>query len=118
MIQKQTYEYADGSANRYLLSQTALSYIPITPAESSTGLYIGGESKTVLVTPDQFIELKSIFDNALDNTSIHIPDRMKTSGLITKIEAGNKKQCILRPNCTEMKEIEEKLKDTLNKEPY
>lgn len=107
------YEYADGSANRYLLTETELQYVPVTPAESSTGTYSGGEPKTVLITPVQFNELKSLLDNALENSSIHITDRMKTSGMISKIGSGDKKQCILRPNCTEMKTIEATLKSIL-----
>lgn len=113
MRQPITYEYADGSANLYLLTETSLEYLPVKPEESSTGMYSGGEPKTITITPDQFNELKSLLENALANTSIHISDRMKTSGLISMMGANNKKQCIIKPGCPEMKAIEEALKRTL-----
>lgn len=108
------YEYADGSANLYLLTETSLEYLPVKPEESSTGRYSGGDPKTVAVTPAEFNELKDLFDKALENTSIHIPDRMKTSGMISMI-GSTKKQCIIKPGCAEMIAIEEALKRTLYK---
>jgi hypothetical protein len=108
------YEYADGSANLYLLTETSLEYLPVKPEESSTGMYSGGDPKTVVVTPAEFNELKDLFDKALENTSIHIPDRMKTSGMISAI-GSTKKQCIIKPYCEEMKAIEGTLKKVLSK---
>src|SRR6187455_400465 len=74
------YEYADGSANLYRLTEKELEYLPVQPEESSTGFYSGGEPKTVPVTVEQYNTLKDLFDQALENSSIHIADRMKTSG--------------------------------------
>ena len=108
------YEYADGSANLYLLTEQELRYVPITPEQSSTGRYSGGEPKTVPITPDQFNALKTLLDNALSNTSIHISDKIKTSGMISLIGSTDKKQCIIKPGCAEMIAIEEALKRTLN----
>ncbi len=113
MKQSITYEYADGSANLYLLTEKELRYVPVTPEQSSTGMYSGGDPKTVTISSDQFNELKGLLENALTNTSIHIPDRMKTSGMITKT-GSDKKQCIIKPHCAEMVAIEEALKRTLN----
>ena len=109
-----TYEYADGSANLYVLNETELRYLPVTAEESSTGMYSGGEPKTVAITSAEFDDLRKLFDEALERTSIHIPDRMKTSGMISVIGA-TKKQCILMPNCAEMKTIEATLKGLLAK---
>jgi hypothetical protein len=106
------YEYADGSANLYLLTEKELEYLPVRPEESSTGFYSGGEPKTVSVTVEQYNKLKDLFDQALENTSIHIADRMKTSGMISKM-GSSKKQCIIKPYCEEMKVIESTLKKTL-----
>ena len=114
MRQSINYEYADGSANLYLLTETSLEYLPVKPEDSSTGMYSGGDPKTVTVTPLEYNELKDLFDEALEKTSIHIQDRMKTSGMISMM-GSTKKQCILKPHCKEMIEIEEALKWTLNK---
>jgi len=105
------YEYADGSANRYLLTEKELQYLPVKPEESSTGFYSGGEPKTVTVTALQYNELRNLFEQALTNTSIHIPDRIKTSGMVSS----PKKQCIIAPNCEEKKIIEATLKAVLDK---
>jgi hypothetical protein len=114
MTQKVTYEYADGSANLYLMTKQELRYVPVTPEQSSTGMYSGGEPKTVPISTDQFNALKGLLDNALDNTSIHISDRIKTSGMISRI-GSTIEQCMIIPYCKEMMEIEETLKRTLNK---
>jgi len=108
------YEYADGNANLYLLSETELRFVPVKPEESSTGLYSGGEPRNVTVTKAQFQELKVLFDNALDNSASHIKDRMKTSGLISMIGSSSKEQCIIKPGCAEMIEIEKTLKRMLH----
>jgi len=108
------YEYADGSANLYLLSETELRYLPVTAGQSSTGSYSGGEPQTLSVTSAQFNELKELFDQALENTSIHLPERIKTSGMIS-VMGSSKKQCIIPPNCAEMKAIEMKLKELMAK---
>ncbi len=114
MKQTITYEYADGSANLYLLTETTLEYLPVKPEESSTGMYSGGDPKTVTVTPAEYNELKDLLDEALEKTSIHIPDRIKTSGMISRM-GSTKKQCIIKPYCEEMKAIEGTLKKVLSK---
>lgn len=113
MNEPNTYEYADGSANLYLLTQTQLRYVPVKPENSSTGFYSGGDPKTVSITQSQYDELKKLFDGALSNTDIHITDRMKTSGMISRL-GSNEKQCIIKPRCAEMQQIEGLLKSILN----
>jgi len=109
-----SYEYADGSANLYLLSSTELRYMPVTPEESSSGMYSGGKPKTVSLSPDQYKNLKVMLENALGNKSIHIADRIKMSGMISRM-GGEKSQCIIQPNCAEMIAIEKALEKMLNK---
>lgn len=114
MCQSNTYEYADGSANLYLLTQTQLRYVPVKPENSSTGFYSGGDPKTVSITLSQYNELKMLFDAALSNKDIHIKERIKTSGMISKL-GSDEKQCIIKPACNEMKILEQFLNITLNK---
>jgi hypothetical protein len=113
MNQPDRYEYADGSANLYLLTPTHLRYLPVTPENSSTGMYSGGAPKTVSITESQFNQLKKLFDGALDNPAIHITDRIKTSGMISRM-GSDTKQCIIKPHCAEMLQIETLLKSILN----
>ena len=111
MDQKTSYEYADGNANLYLLTETQLRYVAVLPKESSSGTYSGGVNKTVTISATQFNELKKLFDHAIENPSIHIPNRIMMSGMISRI--GSSKQCIIKPNCDEMIELEKGLKKVL-----
>lgn len=115
MNQPNTYEYADGSANLYLLTQTSLRYVSVTPQESSSGTYSGGNPVTVTITQAQYNELKTIFDKTIDNKDIHIEKRQMLSGMITLMGDVDNDQCILKPGCAEMTTIEQKLKAILNK---
>jgi hypothetical protein len=103
--------YADGSANRYEISSTELKYIPVKPEESSTGMYSGGEPAQIALSNEQYSQLKNLFESALAQTDQHIPDRIKTSGLVTVGEY----QAILKPGSALKAEIESKLKNLLGR---
>lgn len=103
--------YADGSANRYEISSTELKYIPVKPEESSTGMYSGGEPAQIALSNEQYSQLKNLFESALAQTDQHIPDRIKTSGLV----AVGEYQAILKPGSALKAEIESKLKNLLGR---
>jgi hypothetical protein len=107
------YEYSDGSANRYVITQTTVEYIPVKPEESSTGMYSGGEPKSITITADQFNSLAKTFDLAFKNTNAHMSDRPKMSGLITSISRNATNKAILKPNSEEKQAIEEALRKVL-----
>lgn len=109
-----TYQYADGSANVYIIKPDSLEYIPIKPEESSTGFYSGGDPKKVSVTPDEYRSLSAMLEAAKKKHEIHIPDRIKTSGMITTFSGSEKTHFILKPGCTEITAIETELKSLLN----
>jgi hypothetical protein len=108
------YEYSDGTANRYIITQTTLEYIPVKPEESSTGMYSGGEPKLVSISNDQFKTVANLFVRAFKNTSAHMTERPKMSGLIVSITGNESYQVILKPDCEEKKLIEEALKTMLD----
>lgn len=75
---------ADGSANVYACEHTdatpaRCSYRPITPEESSTGHYSGGDPWEVALTPAQIDALWREVAAAHDNTASHTEDRAKTT---------------------------------------
>jgi hypothetical protein len=107
------YVYADGSANRYIITSDTLQYDPITPAESSTGTYSGGDPKAVAISPEQFESITQLFDKAFANKAVHIEDRMKTSGAISMVKGDNRNQVILAAGCAEKEAIETLLKQIL-----
>ena len=109
------YIYADGSANRYIITSSTLEYDPVTPAESSTGTYSGGDPKTVPISAEEFASISQLFDKAVANKAVHIQDRMKMSGSISIVKGNNHTQVILAPACAEKEAIESLLKQILAK---
>jgi hypothetical protein len=108
------YEYSDGSANQYVITETTVEYVPVKPEESSTGMYSGGEPKLVSITKEQFESMTKLFETAFENTSAHMTERPKMSGLITSMTGKELRQAILKPNSEEKKVIEETLRDMLD----
>jgi hypothetical protein len=109
------YIYADGSANRYIIKPTTLEYDPVKPEESSTGMYSGGDPKSISISPEQFDSICNLLDKAIRNKAAHIQDRMKTSGQITVVKGDTSTQVILSPTSEEKKAIEDLLKGMLSK---
>lgn len=108
------YEYADGSANIYLLTETELRYLPVETKESSSDSYQDGEQIIITVSPAQFSELKNLFDQAMENSSIHLDKRVIMSGMISVMGSDNK-QCIIKPNSEEMIAIEDALRKIITR---
>ena len=81
------YTFSDGNNNNYTLTQTAsggtLNYDPVTPAESSSGVYSGGEPALKEITQEQYTTITEAIENAVTNTSDHMENRVKKSGQIT-----------------------------------
>jgi hypothetical protein len=113
MAQTTTYEYADGSGNRYLISESSLEYVPVKKEESSTGMYSGGEPRLVPISSATFGTLRQLLENAWSKKEVHIADRIKTSGAITRIADNKHGTIILRPGCAEITAIENALKNSL-----
>ena len=77
-----TVNLADGSANGWHFEQKAdgpvtWAYDPITPAESSTGLYSGGEPGEGVLTPAQVTQLWAAIAAVEGDTAHHIDARAK-----------------------------------------
>lgn len=104
------YSYSDGSGNVYIITHTSFEYIPVKPAQSSSGIYDGGDYIKTELSEHQFAQLKKLLQTAVLNTSAHTTERIKTSGMIIIDNNGNKKIIILKPNCKEQIEIEAYLK--------
>lgn len=115
--QKELYEYADGSGNKYIINKDLkiiIEYIPIKPQLSSSGFYDGGDYKKKEITKHDFNKISSIFKEALRNKENHIESRIKTSGLLSIQEYDKKKVCILKPDSKDLREIEKLLQNIMN----
>ncbi len=108
-----SYQYADGSANVYIIKPDSLEYLPVKPEESSTGFYSGGDPRKVALTTEEFGNVQYMLEAAKKKHEIHIPDRIKTSGMITTFSGSEKTHFILEPGCKEITTIESELKKLL-----
>jgi DNA-binding CsgD family transcriptional regulator len=109
------YTYADGSANRYVITASSLQYIPVKPEESSTGMYSGGDPAEINLTKAEFESLKLLLEKAIAATNNHIADRIKTSGEVTRTTRTDTKIIILKPGAPEQIALESALKQMLKK---
>jgi len=77
------YQYTDQNNNIYTISETGIKYNPISPNESSSGVYSGGKKDSVVISKEQFIEISSLVNSLIQNTENQISRReMMTSVLI------------------------------------
>lgn len=111
-----TYTYGDGSGNLYTITPALLIYDPVKPEESSTGMYNGGDPAEVPLSADTYEALRTLLDQAINNPEVHIEDRIKTSGMITRTTKGEVKKVILRPKSAELEAIEQVLRSMRNPE--
>lgn len=108
------YEYSDGNSNLYVLTPSQLQYIPVKPENSSSGVYSGGDPKSVTITPEQYTELQALLEKAFSQPSIHMENRVMMSAQIRRINSKEKKQCIIKPRSPEIATIEQALKKVLH----
>ncbi|NJM24758.1 MAG: hypothetical protein HC859_03810 [Bacteroidia bacterium] len=109
-----TYQYADGNGNRYVVTPGTLEYIPITPRESSSGTYSGGEAMTTVLPEENYAAICTVFDKVLADKSQHISERLMMSGKLTKNSATGSWTIILRPGSPAQREVEEILARALS----
>ena len=110
MNKSTVYEYADGNGNTYKIQESSVEYVPVKKEESSSGMYSGGDAKRVTITAEQYKKISALLDSALDNTSIHINERVMMSGVVRVISSENKRSCIIRPGSDDLLRIEQSLK--------
>lgn len=90
MSEKFELIYSDGSGNSFHLKEGVLTYDPVTPAESSSGTYSGGETWTSIVAPEKFSTLSLKLNEAIGKKSIHLKTRTMGSGLLILTSAAGK----------------------------
>jgi hypothetical protein len=112
MNQSPIFEYADGNANRYILTNNALEYIPVKPEESSSGVYSGGTPTMIKITPEQHQQIHATILLLIGNTQLHLPNRVKMSGLL--FNRTENFSVIIKPG-PELSTLDSLLRSTLTK---
>jgi hypothetical protein len=109
------YVYADGNNNSYIIKKTKLEYKPVTPMESSSGVYSGGTPKTIDLTQAEYNKIIAVFNKAIEDKSMHIDQRIMMSGLIVVETKGQSKSYILGARSTSKADVEALLKELMEK---
>lgn len=109
------YNYADGSNNVFMITSDSLEYKPMTPIRSSSGTYSGGEAKKVSITKDEFEKIESLFNQAIENKSMHIEKRVMMSGMLTVKNGEDSQTFIFGARSKSKADIEKALRNIINK---
>lgn len=80
-----TYRYHDGSDNSWKIGPKHITYLPITPAMSSTGTYSGGDPYEKDISPEQYHAIEALLKAGINNKAIHKQGRLKGSGMIVEL---------------------------------
>src|SRR5690606_17388675 len=108
-MQQTKFGYTDGNGNRYIITSGVLQYIPLTPEESSSGTYSGGEPKVITLHEVQVQAIRKLLEDAIDDQSIHIDKRIMGSAVIEK----NSATWIISPQAPQKSRIESLLEEFL-----
>jgi len=104
------YTYVDGSGNKYKLQNSKLTYIPLTPENSSSGTYSGGDPFVLELEKIDLIRLVDVFERALWSESDHSNKRRMGSGTLFKTVGEDWKRIYLSYGSTSINEIDAILK--------
>ena len=99
--------YTDQNNNTYTITETSVEYDPITPAESSSGMYSGGEPWKKKIDNEVFYVIETWFNDINKDKTQHLKKRIKPS-IVLSVKKGKKKEkvVIAKPN----KEFDEYMK--------
>lgn len=106
-------KFADGNGNKYTITQEKIVYEPISAAESSSGVYSGGEEKTVKIKSTDFYNLFFDAYGIINNSDLHIRYREMGSYLLN-IELKEKNLVKNIADCDQAKALKSKLDKFLN----
>jgi|GEM_PF-1066827 len=111
------YSYSDGSGNTYFITETTITYSPVTPLESSSGLYSGGEPANITIDKATFQNVVSLLEDAIADTESQVENRAMMTGYIQKGEGDNSTSIVLAPKADKKAAIEDALTEIVNPNP-
>jgi len=105
--------FSDGNANTYKITQSTITYTPVTKEESSSGIYSGGEAKIAGISIEQFADIFIDAESMVSNKSITTDKRQKGTGNIN-IEFKNSKKNTNFIECQSISNFQKSLDVLLN----
>lgn len=79
------HAYIDGNNNTYEIGER-LDYVPITPAQSSSGMYSGGEPKSVVLDAERRAEILALLERIEADRDNVLAQRPKGCGTVIRGE--------------------------------
>ena len=99
------YVFVDGSGNRYSFENGSVTYDPMTPERSSSGVYSGGAPFSRELDKKEVIGLVDVFERAIWSEKDHTDKRTMGSGTLFKRVGEEQVRYYFRMNSNSMKEI-------------
>ncbi len=91
--------YSDGAANAYHFRRDEdgahFAYDPVTPEQSSTGRYSGGDPRSGRLDAEKLAELWAHVRALEANTALHGEDRNKGTGAFHVVEGSSTRRFII-----------------------
>lgn len=107
------YSYTDQNNNSYYISENEIRYVPISPSESSSGVYSGGTKKSVSISKTQFSEISKKCDAIFNTPNLQTNQRRMMTSILRFSNSSESKKVILKTS-EERKELEYILKELCN----
>lgn len=101
--------YIDRNNCKLEITQTSISYIPISKAESSSGMFDGGEPWKKEIDNDVWFEINSQIKTHIENKKNILKERVKPS-IVFVLEQGKKKKTVIATYNAELDEYLKSLK--------
>jgi hypothetical protein len=109
-----SYMYSDGNMNSYTVKSFELNYDPIQKEESSSGMYSGGEPKTVVITPHELNKLTVLFEEIIADSTCQQTKRSMGSGLLIRYNKTTaEKKVIVKFKSQQLEKIDAGLRELI-----
>ena len=95
---KGMFVYHDGNGNKYTLLRNILEYTPIKPAESSSGIYDGGNAFKKTLNAAQHQKLFNLFYKLVTDKTSHTNQNIKPNCSIILLEEEGNEEFIIKAN--------------------
>lgn len=95
---KGMFVYHDGNGNKYTLLRNILAYTPIKPAESSSGIYDGGNAFKKTLNAVQYKKLFKLFYKLVTDKTCHTNQNIKPNCSIILLEEEGNEEFIIKAN--------------------
>jgi hypothetical protein len=109
-------QFADGNGNLYRVTEKAgrlLEYLPVSPVESSSGQYSGGDTRSARISEADYQQILVLFKKAEDSKESYAAQRKKGTFILTWTEGARRKEILLKAESAEADSIEEYLRRCL-----